>query len=154
MVNAGNNRYMQTRATPDGKQITLNTNDIYSIEYCAAYVEKDDKYVLKSNFDKWKQDNDELKAKMAALESKLNQISLSNYYTKSECDNQYTVKPPTIEVLVERNYGKDSNGYDKIAGHSGEHFIMHGLAPNGNSFNLNQIINEGEVIRLRRLYIL
>ena len=74
MVNAGSNRYKQASASPDGKYIILNANNIYSIEYCAAYVEKADEYVLKSDYDKLKQDNDELKAKMAALESKLNGI--------------------------------------------------------------------------------
>lgn len=92
-------------------------------------------------------ENKELNAKMSVLEPKLNQILLSNYYTKSKCDNQYAVKL-NIEVLEERHYEKGSDGYYKITGHSGEHFIIHGVALNGDSFNLDNIINEGEMIRL------
>ena len=121
--------------------IILNANNIYSIEYCAAYVEKDDKYVLKSDYDKLKQDNDELKAKMAALESKLNGISLSNDYTKSKCDNQYAVKPPTYPFDEEREYKKTIDDLYMIEGHYGENIVINGQYQSTSSFNVNQIIS-------------
>ena len=43
------------------------SNYFDSLTYCAAYVEKADEYVLKSDSDKSTQDKDELKAKMAEL---------------------------------------------------------------------------------------
>ena len=99
------------------------------------------------------QENAELKAKLAELESKLNAISVSNYYTKSECDNQYAAKPPTITVLEDRQYTQNSNFYYEIDGHFGEHFVMQGLI-SGKTFSINQVIAGECVLQVATNYYL